>query len=158
MTGRIASLNRSSGGVPKLSADQAWASRTGMEGDKQRDLRYHGGPERALSLYSLELIDQLRLEGHPIVPGAAGENVTISGLDWSRVVPGAELRLGDVSVAVTSFAVPCKTIRRAFLDEDFTRISQKLYPGWSRAYARVLNEGLLSVGAPVDIDGVLAGL
>jgi hypothetical protein len=44
---------------------------------------------RVVSLHrSLELIDQLRLEGHPIVPRSVGENVTISGLDWHSIRPG----------------------------------------------------------------------
>lgn len=119
----------------------------GLEGDKQRFRRFHGGPTRALCLYSLELIDQLALEGHPIAPGLVGENVTISGLDWTVVQPGARMTLGPVEVEITSFTVPCKTIRHAFLDEDFTRVSQKLHPGWSRVYARVLREGELERGA-----------
>jgi MOSC domain-containing protein YiiM len=152
MAARIVSLNRSNGGVPKQPVDQAHVAGNGMQGDRQRDRRFHGGPNRALCLYSLELIDQLALEGHPIAPGAVGENVTISGLDWRGVRPGSRLRLGDVTVEVTSFASPCKTIRKAFDDEDFTRISEKLHPGWSRAYARVLTEGVLRVGDIVKAD------
>jgi MOSC domain-containing protein YiiM len=152
MPARIVSINRSNGGVPKLPVERANASATGLEGDKQRDRRFHGGPKRALCLYSLELIDQLVLEGHPIAPGSVGENVTISGLDWSSVTPGVRLTLGPVEVEVTSYTVPCKTIRKAFIDEDFTRISQKLHPGWSRVYAAVLREGELQQGDPVSID------
>lgn len=148
---RIAFLNRSKGGVPKLAIDQALVTSAGMEGDKQRDRRYHGGPARALSLYSLELIEQLQREGHPIAPGTAGENVTISGLDWRDVRPGARLSLGEVRIESTSFAAPCKTIRGAFLDEAFIRISEKTNPAWSRAYSRVLNDGLLQVGAAVTL-------
>jgi MOSC domain-containing protein YiiM len=149
--GTIVSLNRSNGGVPKLPVAQAWASVNGMEGDRQRDRRFHGGPERALSLYSLELLQQLQLEGHPIAPGAAGENVTIGGIDWTLMRSGALLTLGEVEVELTTFAAPCKTIRRAFVSEDFTRISNKLHPGWSRVYSRVLKEGLLHVGARVTL-------
>ncbi|MDB4878257.1 MAG: uncharacterized protein JWM41_4703 [Gemmatimonadetes bacterium] len=148
---RIVSLNCSNGGVPKLPVDAAWASSNGMEGDRQRNLKYHGGPDRALSLYSLELIERLQREGHPIAPGSAGENVTIGGLDWTRMLPGARLEMGDVLIELTSFAVPCKTIRAAFAGEEFTRISDRIYPGWSRVYARVLSEGLLQVGARVTL-------
>ena len=151
MTGRIVSLNRSAGGVPKLPVAEARASVQGMEGDRQRDRRFHGGPERALSLYSVERIDALRLEGHPISPGAVGENVTVSGVEWSALRPGSRLRLGEVEVELTAFAAPCKTIRRAFLDEAFTRISEKLHPGWSRLYARVVREGVLRVGDLVEV-------
>jgi MOSC domain-containing protein YiiM len=152
MTARIVSLNRSNGGVPKARVEQARATRGGMEGDRQDDSVHHGGPDRALSLYSLELIDQLRLEGHPIEPGAAGENVTISGVDWSRLKPGIRMWLGDVEIEITSFASPCTTIREAFLDHEFTRISEKVNPGWSRVYARVLREGLLRVDDVVKVE------
>jgi MOSC domain-containing protein YiiM len=149
MNGRVVSLNRSNGGVPKLPVEQARVTSKGMEGDRQRDWRFHGGPKRALSLYSLELIEQLQLEGHPIAPGAVGENVTIMGIDWREMEPGRVVSIGEIEIELTSFASPCKTIRRAFLDEDFTRISHKLHPGWSRLYARVLREGTLRVGDSV---------
>jgi MOSC domain-containing protein YiiM len=143
MTGRIVSINRSTGGVPKLSVEEARVTADGMQGDHQRDTRHHGGPDRALSLYSLDLIEQLQLEGHPIAPGTAGENVTIRGVDWREIQPGRRLSLGVVEIEVTSYATPCKSIRDSFLDEDITRISHKLFPGWSRVYARVLREGML---------------
>lgn len=151
MTPHVASLNRSNGGVPKLPVDQAWISVNGMEGDRQRDRRYHGGPDRALSLYSLELLLELQSEGHPIEPGAAGENVTLSGVDWTRMRPGTRVTMGDVEIELTAFAAPCKTIRGAFESEQFSRISEKVNPGWSRVYARVLTEGLLQVGARVTL-------
>jgi MOSC domain-containing protein YiiM len=143
MTGRIASLNRSPGGVPKLPVDEVIVTTDGIMGDRQRDRRHHGGPDRALSLYSLDLIEQLQLEGHPIGPGTAGENVTIRGVDWRAMVPGCRLSLGDVDVEITGYAHPCRTIHGSFLDEDITRISEKLHPGWSRVYARVTRAGAL---------------
>ena len=151
MTGRIVSLNRSKGGVPKLPVSEVLVGPDGMEGDRQKDRRHHGGQERALCLYSSELIDALRAEGHPISPGATGENVTIDRLDWRDVVPGARLRIGDLTLDITEFAWPCKTIRRAFLDENSNRISEKLHPGWSRVYARVSGTGLLRVSDEVHL-------
>lgn len=147
---RVAFLNVSRGGVPKLPIAEAWASVNGLEGDRQRDRRFHGGPTRAASLYSLELIEALAAEGHPVSPGSLGENLTISGLAWDDLRPGTRLRAGSVELEVTSFAAPCKTIRHSFLAEDFTRISQKLFPGWSRLYARVLIEGSVRSGDSVE--------
>jgi MOSC domain-containing protein YiiM len=151
-TGVVASINRSTGGVPKKSITVAQVSVSGIEGDAQRNLKYHGGPERAVSLYSLERIHALRAEGHPIDVGTAGENVTISGLDWNLVVPGAKVRIGgNVLLEITSFTKPCKTIRESFLDGHFVRISEKLHPGWSRVYARVLAEGEIKSGDRVEV-------
>ena len=151
MNAFISSLNRSNGGVPKLPVECAFVSAHGMEGDRQQNRRHHGGPERALCLYSKELIDQLALEGHPIFPGAVGENVTIAGLDWRRMQPGVRVRLGVVEGVVTSFAVPCRTIRDAFADGRSLRISDKLYPGCSRVYLRVERPGLVTVGDAVEL-------
>jgi MOSC domain-containing protein YiiM len=103
-------------------------------------------------MYSLDRIASLQNEGHPIDVGTAGENVTVEGVDWECVVPGVTLKVGgDVVLEVASFTVPCKTIRGSFLDERFVRISQKLYPGWSRVYARVLSEGEIRSGDRFEV-------
>lgn len=147
--GRIASLNVSAGGVPKLPVSEARLSASGLEGDRHSNKRLHGGPMRALCLYSLERILALQKEGHPIVPGSAGENVTLEGIDWSMVVPGVRLALGDAEIEITSFTEPCGVIRRSFSDYSPFRISQDEYPGWSRVYARVIADGTLRVGDDV---------
>ncbi len=150
-SGSIESINVSGGGVPKLPVARAVVSVHGVEGDSQADKRHHGGPDRAVCVYSWELIEALRAEGHPIDPGAAGENLTIAGLDWQTIMPGTRLRAGTALLEVTSYTVPCRTIRRAFIEERFTRISQQTNPGWSRVYARVLVEGEVSRGDSISI-------
>jgi MOSC domain-containing protein YiiM len=156
MTGYVHQINCSRGGVPKLPVAEAELTRAGLVGDVQAKRLIHGGPERALSLYSLELIENLRAEGHPISPGAAGENVTVAGLDWSRLAPGSRLAIGDeVVVEITKYANPCPTIRGAFAGGAFKRISQKLRPGESRLYARVVRAGRISAGQPIRLlDGL----
>lgn len=150
-TGRIVGLQRSAGGVPKLPVNQAIVSAAGMVGDEQRDRRFHGGPDRALCLYSQERIDRLVAEGHDISAGTLGENVTVTGVSWDAVRPGVRLRLASVDVEVTAFASPCAKLAGAFLDGEFTRIGQKVNPGWSRVYVRVLGEGALTLGDPVVV-------
>lgn len=149
--GRLESINISGGGVPKMTVTQARVTAPGIDGDAQRDLRYHGGPDRAVSIYSMDRIEALRLEGHPIAPGTAGENLTVSGIDWSFVTPGVEMMIGGVRLLVTRYAAPCSNIRHAFADEDFTRISQKIHPGWSRVYTRVLEAGTVRRGDTVEV-------
>src|SRR5687768_6657857 len=144
--GRVVSIHVSNGGVPKLEVPSARVTEAGLEGDRQRNLKYHGGPDRAVCLYSLELIEALRAEGHPIVPGSIGENVVISGIDWRRMVPGAAVRLGDVEVELTSYAHPCRNIRGSFRSGRIGRVSPETHPGWSRVYARVSIGGRLAPG------------
>ncbi len=146
-TPHIHQINISLGGVPKLPITSAVVGTLGIEGDKQEHLKYHGGPERAMCLYSSEIIECLRDEGHPIVPGSTGENITTSGLDWSLLKPGSRLHLGEeVLIEITSYTVPCRNISASFANGDFKRISQKLHPGDSRLYARVLVGGRIKVG------------
>lgn len=151
-TGHIFSLQRSNGGVPKLPIREATVTELGLAGDRQRDRRYHGGPERALCLFSLEEILTLQAEGHPIYPGSTGENVTIAGLDWTTLKVGNCLALGDdVLVQITSFAAPCSNIKDSFENDKFSRISQKTHPGESRLYVRILKTGELRVGQTVRV-------
>ena len=147
---RVAALHRSDGGVPKLPVPRARVTAAGLEGDRQRNLKYHGGPDRALCLYSLELIEALRAEGQPVQPGSMGENVLIAGIDWRLMIPGARLRLGDVEIELTSYAWPCRNIRGSFVRGRIGRVSPEANPGWSRVYARVVVEGELAPGVPVE--------
>ena len=149
--GRVESINTSRGGVPKASAFEALVTENGIDGDRQRDLRFHGGADRAVVLYSLEVIQALQREGHPIAVGSTGENITLSGIDWTGVVPGVEMQIGDVRLLITKFASPCENIGPSFMDDDFTRISQKRHAGWSRVCARVLAGGIVRMGDPVDV-------
>ena len=143
---QIHSINVSNGGVPKQPRPACEVRFGGIVGDRQRDRRYHGGPERAVSLYSLELIAALQAEGHPVAPGALGENLTLAGVDWQEMVPGTVLEAGNALLELTSYAAPCSNLRPYFIAGEFKRVAQNLRPGWSRLYARVRREGTISVG------------
>jgi MOSC domain-containing protein YiiM len=141
------------GGVPKHRVPSAEITATGVAGDKQRDRRHHGGPTRAVSLYSYDHIQTLQAEGHPIAPGSTGENLTIGGLDWPALQVGDRLRIGEhVQIEITNYAVPCMNIIESFADGTITRISQKVHPGWSRLYARVLEAGVVREGDAVALE------
>ena len=148
---QLHSINVSNGGVPKLARASAAVSARGVEGDRQRDLRYHGGPTRAVSLYSLELIQALRAEGHPVDVGCIGENFTLSGVPWERMVPGATLEVGAVGLELTAYAAPCNNLLPYFAGGRFVRVAQKVHPGWSRLYARVTRQGTVQVGDEVRL-------
>ena len=154
MSPTIVSLNVSSGGgVPKLAVAAATVTVAGLTGDWQKNRKYHGGPERALCLYALECIEALAAEGHAVVPGALGENVTVAGLPWAEVEPGVRLVLGaDVLVEIASYTKPCRTIASCFADGRPVRVSQRHHSGWSRVYARVLREGQLRRGDPITVE------
>ena len=113
MTGRIVQINVSAGGVPKRPVPRARVTRLGIEGDRHRNAQLHGGPDRALCLFSIEQIEALQAEGHPVEPGTLGENLTLAGLEWASVRPADVFRLGEeVLVEVTRFTSPCSTSGR----------------------------------------------
>jgi MOSC domain-containing protein YiiM len=151
-SGRIAQVSVSRGGVPKLPVAEAIVTRDGIITDAQSDRRAHGHDHQALCLWSIEQIGDLRMEGHDILPGSTGENITTENLEWAFVVPGAQLLLGDdVIIEVTDYASPCWKNARWFKDGDFNRINEKVYPGSSRVYARVLQGGTIRPGDPIRV-------
>jgi len=150
MSGRIFQIQVSSGGVPKGAIAQGLVTAEGISGDDHHDREHHGGPDRALCLYSLERILDLQAEGHPVYPGSLGENITCVGIPWGEVVPGVRLSLGsEVMVEITRYTTPCRTIAGSFRDGRFSRVSQKERPGTSRVYARVLRGGVVRAGDPL---------
>ncbi len=151
MVGTVASIQLSSGGVPKLAVPEAVVGSGGIEGDGQSNRRHHGRPWQALCLYSAERLDELVAEGHPIGPGAAGENLTIRGVDWSRIRGGLTIEIGTVRLRISSPAAPCHTIGDCFTERHWNRIDHVEQPGWSRWYASVLGGGPIRPGDAVIV-------
>ena len=86
--GSVIALHRSGGGVPKDPVTEVEVSWSGVVGDVQADRRHHGRPFQALCLWSADVIDALVAEGHPVYPGAAGENITVEGVRVGHAAPG----------------------------------------------------------------------
>jgi MOSC domain-containing protein YiiM len=148
--GRVFQINISQGGVPKLAVQEAVVTDLGLVGDRQRNQEVHGGPERAVCLYSLENILALQAEGHPVFPGAQGENLTLAGIGWNLCTPGARLQFGaQVLLEITRYTQPCNNLRPYFIAQDYSRVAHNQHPGWSRVYTRVLQGGKIQIGDPV---------
>lgn len=150
-TGTVAGLFSGSGGVPKHPIEEATIGWGGIEGDRQAARVHHGRPWQALCLWSTEVIDGLNAGCHELFPGAAGENLTLTGLPWERVVPGAQLQVGDVRCELTAWALPCKKNARWFADGDFDAMHHRHGPV-SRIYATVLEPGTVRPGDPVVLE------
>jgi MOSC domain-containing protein YiiM len=152
-TGSVAQLNLGGGGVPKHPVGEAEVTVAGMTGDHHTDRVHHGRGFQALCLYSKDVIEALQAEGHPIYPGAAGENITVEGIDWSGLRPGAVLLIGDdVTLELSSYATPCAKNAQWFIDREFRRMLHETHPGWSRLYATVLTPGRVHAGDPVVVE------
>ena len=152
----IVSINVSElGGVPKLPVKTAVVRFEGVEGDLNRFRmeRKNGDPGRAVSIFSMERILQLQEEGHPIDIGTAGENFTIEGIDWPKMEVGMMLRFGSTLIRLSEPCAPCSKIGGSFMEDEFSRIDQNKRRGWSRWSASVIEEGAVSVGDAVYLEG-----
>ena len=151
LTGSVAQVNSSKGGVPKLPVDRGHIGYGGLDGDRQATRRHHGRPWQAICLYSGDVIDALRAEGHPIGWGSTGENLTLSGIDWSQLRAGLVIEIGEVRLRLSAPAVPCSKNKPFFAEGHFLRMDHDRHPGWSRWYASVLQPGDVAQGDEVVV-------
>ena len=127
-------------------AGQVWAGREGLSGDHQYHREHHGGPERALLMYSADHYPVWRAEWDrfDLGYGAFGENLTVAGVTEDTVCVGDVFRIGDVRVEVSSPRTPCSTLSRRHGIPDLVKtIILNHRSGW---YLRVLHEGWLEAG------------
>lgn len=140
------------GGVPKLPVDLVEVTESGVVGDRQRTRKHHGRVWQALCLWSADVVDVLRHEGHPVFAGACGENVSVRGIDWAALRPGTRLRLGTVLAEVSMPAIPCKQIRPFFAGAAIRRVDHARHPGSSRWYASVIEPGRIAAGDGIEVE------
>ncbi len=151
--GSVEAINVSKGGVPKRSVDAATIGYRGLNGDRQAARQHHGRVFQAVCLWSAEVIESLQVDGHPIATGAAGENLTLRGVDWPALHPGTRMRVGTATIELSVPAVPCAKNAAWFTDRDFGRIHPDRWFGGTRWYASVLLDGEVHVGDTVDVEG-----
>ncbi|HEX4903727.1 MAG TPA: MOSC domain-containing protein [Acidimicrobiales bacterium] len=149
--GTVVQLSASGGGVPKSAVDAVDVGFDGVVGDRQANRKHHGRPFQALCLWSADVMEALRAEGHTVHPGATGENVTVAGIDWATLRPGARLRIGEALCELSAWATPCRKIDAWFTGRS-DRILHDTHPGWSRVYAWVLEPGAIRTGDEVVVE------
>jgi MOSC domain-containing protein YiiM len=122
-----------------------------LEGDRQADLRVHGGHDKAVYVYASEDTAwwAAALERDELGPGWFGENLTTEGLDVSHSVVGERWRVGEAEFEVSQPRLPCAKLGIRFGDgrmvKAFARASR---PG---AYLRILVEGTVGAGDPIEL-------
>jgi len=149
--GVVTQISVSEGGVPKTAVESAEIGRRGLAGDVQSTRRHHGRPWQAVCLWSSDVIAALVDEGHSITPGAAGENITISGIDWASLHAGTFISIGAATFQLSAPTSPCFKIKGWFVGEDSTRIDHDAHPGFSRWYASVIAPGMINIGDAVRV-------
>ena len=120
-----------------------------LDGDKQTDLRYHGGPDKAVYAYPSEHYAHWARE----VPeldfpwGAFGENFTTEGLLEADVRVGDRFRAGTAEFRVTDPRMPCYKLGVRFGREDMV---QRFFDhGATGFYLAVVREGEVTAGDPI---------
>ena len=124
--------------------------RLGLDGDRQYDVRHHGGPDKAVYAYAREDARWWEQELARELPyGAFGENLTTEGLEVTGAVIGERWRVGGVLLEVAWPRIPCRTFAGFWDVRDLVkRFTAHGAPG---AYCRVVEEGGLGAGDAVEV-------
>lgn len=130
--------------------------RTNLDGDGQADLDAHGGPDKAVYVYTTENYAFWAQElgrGDFATAGQFGENFTVEGMTDELVCVGDRFRIGGALVEVTQPRVPCFKLGILMGIDNFQKqFAEKCRTGF---YLRVIEEG--EVGAGDAIEGAGEG-
>ena len=117
----------------------------GLQGDVICNTKYHGGPDQAIYLYSIEdYAWWAKALGQEVPAGTFGENFTTSGQDLRGICVGDVLFSESVSLQVSAPRIPCSTLASRMGDKQFAKKFMKA--GRSGAYCRVLKTGDAQAG------------
>jgi MOSC domain-containing protein YiiM len=112
-----------------------------LDGDKQADLKLHGGPDKAVYAYPIEHYEFWR-KVYPSMEmpnGMFGENFTTEGLMEAGVNVGDVFKIGSSKVLATQPRMPCYKLGVKFGRMDIPK--KFLASGRSGIYFKVLEEG-----------------
>lgn len=125
---------------------------TNLAGDRQADLRVHGGPDKAIYAYPGEHLpwwnDQLAREV-PFSPGSFGENLTTAGIDEGTALIGDVWRWGTALLQICQPRYPC--FKLVIATEQPDMVKRFLAAGRSGWYLRVLEPGTAPVAGPIEV-------
>lgn len=122
-----------------------------LEGDRQADLRYHGGWSKAVYAYPYEHYDfwraQLASLDYPF--GAFGENLSTTGILEDEICIGDKLEIGSARFIVTEPRFPCYKLGVRF---DFPQIVLSFHlSGRYGFYLAVEKQGEIEASEKIEI-------
>jgi MOSC domain-containing protein YiiM len=122
-----------------------------LDGDRQADLRVHGGPDKAVYVYPSEHYEYWRRELPEMnLPwGMFGENFTTEGFRESAVNVGDRFRVGSAEVLVTTPRQPCYKLGIKFGRADI--VERFLQSERSGFYLSVAVEGEVGAGDTFEL-------
>lgn len=122
-----------------------------LEGDRQADLRVHGGPNKAIYAYSSEHYSYWtkQLPDADLSFGKFGENLTIAGLTEEQAHIGDRYRIGTCVLRVTQPRMPCFKLALRFERADMIKLFWK--SGLSGMYFAIAKEGELGAEDHIEL-------
>jgi MOSC domain-containing protein YiiM len=134
----------------KTPAASAMLRFTNFDGDRQADLKNHGGPDKAVCVYSFDHYPFWEATlGEMLEPGAFSENLTIAGLRESEVCLGDTFSAGEALVQISQPRQPCSKLAGKRGSKGLPAIIHQT--SFSGFYLRVLKEGVVTAGAPFEL-------
>ena len=122
-------------------------ARTNLDGDRQHNLKFHGGPDKAVCCFSSEHYPYWQNEfglGDGFTVGAFGENFTISGLLEMEACIGDVYAVGTAQVQVSQPRQPCINVARKWDRKDMPE--RMVEVGHTGYYLRVTQTGEVGAG------------
>lgn len=122
-----------------------------LDGDRQVDLKGHGGPYKAICVYSIEQYErwQQELGRDDFSHGQFGENFTVNGMPDDETHVGDVFRVGGTLVQVTQPRVPCYRLGIKMESPGFPKMF--LQSNRVGFYMRVLQEGDIGAGDSIEL-------
>ncbi len=147
VTPQVVAVCVSSGGIPKIPLQQAVVTPHGIAGDGHAHDK-HNRLDRAVSLFDLEILEELVAEGFALRPGAAGENLTVAGLHVQSLSRGTRLRIGNVVLQLEEPRKPCYV-----LDAIDERLKDAIV-GRCGYMASVIQPGVIHPEMEIEVENV----
>ena len=126
----------------KPVTDEIFLEENGFQGDGVGDPRFHGGKDLAVCGYFINHYKFWEFElNRELGPGAFGENLSLTGIDETKINIGDQYSLGDAEIEVSQPRQPCHKLNKVF---KFQAMACKVQTtGFTGCYFRVKKIGLV---------------
>lgn len=126
--------------------------KAGIEGDKQADLKSHGGVNKAVYAYSYKHYKywgELLKKDFSNDYGLIGENLTIDDFDEKEFFIGDELQISNVILKITQPRIPCYKLGIKMNEKDFVNFF--INYGHLGMYMKVIKSGFIEKGDNIKL-------
>ncbi|MBC8285440.1 MAG: MOSC domain-containing protein [Nitrospinae bacterium] len=128
--------------------EEIFLDQNGLLGDGVGDKRFHGGKDLAVCAYFVDHYAFWESElNRELSPGAFGENLSLTGLDETKINIGDQFSLGEAEIEVSQPRQPCHKLNKVFHLQAMACKVQTM--GYTGCYFRVKKMGLVNPNSKV---------